>query len=57
MAALVFKSGTETIEIAPEIADKLLWDYELKNIDNQTVRLGDIAKKRKAVLFVNVASK
>jgi hypothetical protein len=57
LAALVFKSGTDTINLSPENIDKVLWDYTLKNIDNQPVRLGDVVSTKKAVLFVNVASK
>ena len=55
LAAIAFKSGTEKIQI--QSPDKLLWDYELNNIDNQPITLRQIVKGKKAVMFVNVASK
>ena len=34
-----------------------MWDYKFTDIENNEIRLGDLTKGKKAVLFVNVASK
>ncbi len=45
------------IDIPPHIMDISLWDYTVLNIDEKNVRLGDVVKGAKAVIFVNVATK
>ena len=57
IAAIVFKTGYEVLNIQPANLDKSLWDYTMIDINNQEVRLGTLLKGKKAVLFVNVASK
>ena len=57
IAAIVFKNGYEVLNIQPANLDKSLWDYTMIDIKNQEVRLGTLLKGKKAVLFVNVASK
>ena len=57
MASLVFKSGSEKIQIDESLTGKPLWDYTVKNIDNELVTLRDLVRGKRAVMFVNVASK
>ncbi len=54
---VVFKTDYEAIKIAPENENKPLWDFECTDITGSKARLGEYCKGKRAVLFVNVASK
>ena len=53
IAKLVFKNGEEQIS-APQ---RELRDIEILDIDGEMVRIGDFFEGKKAILFVNVATK
>ena len=57
LAAIVFKSGSEQVQISKENEGKSLWDIELTDINNNKITLRQIVKGKKAVLIVNTASK
>ncbi len=57
LAAIVFKSGSEQVQISKENEGKSLWDIELTDINNNKVTLRQIVQGKKAVLIVNTASK
>ena len=53
VAKIVFKSGTDTLPPC----QRSLQDIEILDIDGNMVRMGDILTDKKAVMFVNVATK
>ena len=55
LAKLVFLEGTESVALSQE--DASLWDYTITDIDGNTRSLREICRGKKAVLFVNVATK
>ena len=57
IAALVFKTGSETLQLSQENQKLNFWDYRYIDIDGLEIRIGDLFKGCKAVLFVNVATK
>ena len=57
IAALVFKTGSETLQLSQENQKLNFWDYRFIDIDGLEIRIGDLCKGCKAVLFVNVATK
>ncbi len=50
---MVHKTGIETL--APTF--DILWDTMVTDIDMNMLRLGDLLKSKRVVLFVNVATK
>ena len=54
LASIVFKSDYEDITAPPKLD---IWSLTFQDIDENEVRIGDLAKGAKAVLFVNVATK
>ena len=57
MAAIVFKNANERVNISPANEGKALWDIPLVDVNNNPLTLRQIVKGKKAVLFVNVATK
>ena len=55
LAKLVFLDGTEPVTLSQP--NELLWDYQITDIDGNTRTLREICKGKRAVLFVNVATK
>ena len=53
VAKIVFKSGTDKLPNC----ERSLQDIEILDIDGNLVRMGDILADKKAVMFVNVATK
>ena len=53
LAKIVFKSGEEQLA---ECAGSLQ-DIEIVDIDGELVKIGDLIADKKAVMFVNVATK
>ena len=52
MGTLFFKTKKEKLSTTAHA----LWEIKAKHIDGDTVFLGDLAKDKKCVMFVNVAS-
>ena len=57
LAAIVFKNGNERVQLSTDNEGKALWDIPLVNINNEHVTLRKLVAGKKAVLFVNVATK
>ena len=57
LAAIVFKNGNERIQISTENEGKSIWDIPLVDINNNNVTLRKLVVGKKAILFVNLATK
>ena len=55
IAKLVFLDGKETVELSQIY--KSFWDIPMNDIDGQRRTMGEICRGKKAVMFVNVATK
>ena len=53
IAKIVFKNGEEQLPVS----DSELKDIQIKDIDGQMVRMGDMIADIKVIMIVNVATK
>ena len=57
LAAIVFKNGNERIQLQSQNEGKSLWDIPVVDITGNELTLREIVQGKRAVLFVNIATK
>ena len=57
IALAIYINNKENIVIRDSLKQTSLWDYKVIDIDGNEILLGQLAKGKKAVCFVNVATK